>query len=414
MWSSIRKFQESILFAIQALVVNRLRTFLSLMGVTIGIFSIISVFTLVDSLENEIRSSIQELGDNVVYIQKWPWEFGNEYRWWDYVNRPQPSLQEYLEVDERSELASAVGYSVSFRNTVKHGENSIERQSFQAITAGYDQVRSFSLQNGRYFSNQELNSGRAVCVIGDYVAYVLFGNRNPVGKTIKIGGRKTMVVGVLEKEGESMFGESVDEIILVPVNYARVMIDLRSRYISPQLFVKAKDGVSIAALKDELTVIMRSLRRLKPKSDSNFALNEMSILSRGFDEFFSFLNMVGLIIGGFSILVGGFGIANIMFVSVKERTNIIGIQKALGAKRFFILTQFLAEAVMLCLIGGGVGLFLIFLIGLASSSLMDFQLALSAENMMLGFGISATIGLISGFVPALSASRLDPVEAMRK
>jgi putative ABC transport system permease protein len=414
MWSSIRKFQESILFAIQALVVNRLRTFLSLMGVTIGIFSIISVFTLVDSLENEIRSSIQELGDNVVYIQKWPWEFGNEYRWWDYVNRPQPSLQEYLEVDERSELASAVGYSVSFRNTVKHGENSIERQSFQAITAGYDQVRSFSLQNGRYFSNQELNSGRAVCVIGDYVAYVLFGNRNPVGKTIKIGGRKTMVVGVLEKEGESMFGESVDEIILVPVNYARVMIDLRSRYRSPQLYVKAKDGVSIAALKDELTVIMRSLRRLKPKSDSNFALNEMSILSRGFDEFFSFLNMVGLIIGGFSILVGGFGIANIMFVSVKERTNIIGIQKALGAKRFFILTQFLAEAVMLCLIGGGVGLFLIFLIGLASSSLMDFQLALSAENMMLGFGISATIGLISGFVPALSASRLDPVEAMRK
>lgn len=414
MWSALRKFKESILFAVQALVVNKLRTFLSLMGVTIGIFSIILVFTLVDSLENEIRGSIQELGDNVVYIQKWPWEFGNEYRWWDYVNRPQPSLQEYQEVDKRSTLASAIGYSVSFRNTVKHGENSIERQSFQAITAGYDQVRSFSFQNGRYFSNQELNSGRAVCVIGDYVAYVLFGNRNPVGKTIKVGGKKTTVIGVLEKEGESMFGESVDEIILVPVNYARTMIDLRSRYISPQLFAKAKDGVSIPALKDELTIIMRSLRRIKPKGDSNFALNEMSILSRGFDEFFGFLNMVGLIIGGFSILVGGFGIANIMFVSVKERTNIIGIQKALGAKRFFILSQFLAEAIMLCLIGGGVGLLLIFLIGLASSSLMDFQLALSAENMVLGFGISATIGLISGFIPALSASRLDPVEAMRK
>jgi len=287
-------------------------------------------------------------------------------------------------------------------------------KSFQAITAGYDQVRSFSLQNGRYFSTQELNNGRPVCVIGDYVAYVLFGNLNPVGKTIKIGGKKTMVVGVLEKEGESMFGESVDEIVMLPVNYARSMVDLRSRFISPQLFVKAKDGISLDALKDELTIIMRSLRRLSPKSDDNFALNEMSILSRGFDDFFGFLNMVGLIIGGFSILVGGFGIANIMFVSVKERTNIIGIQKALGAKRFFILTQFLSEAVMLCLIGGGVGLFLIFLIGVASSEFMDFELALSVENMMLGFGISATIGLISGFIPALSASRLDPVEAMRK
>jgi len=414
MLESIRKFNEGLLFAIQALVVNKLRTFLSLMGVTIGIFSIISVFTLVDSLENEIRGSIQELGDNVVYIQKWPWSFEDNYPWWKYINRPEPDLNEYKAIDERTELAAASGYVVGFRKTVKYNENSIESQSIQAVTEDYDDVRSLEFQGGRYFSTQEFINGKPVCVIGDYVAYVLFGSINPVGKTIKIDGRKVEVIGVMKREGESMLGPSNDELVLTPVNYARSMIDLKSRFISPRIFVKAKEGVSVAALKDELTIIMRSLRRLRPKSDGNFALNEVSILSRGFDEFFAFINMVGLIIGGFSILVGGFGIANIMFVSVKERTNIIGIQKALGARRAFILTQFLSEAVMLCLIGGAVGLGLIFLIGLAVSSFSEFSLALSVENMLLGFGISATIGLISGFIPALSASRLDPVEAIRK
>ena len=414
MLKSIRKFQEGLLFAVQALIVNKLRTFLSLMGVTIGIFSIISVFTLVDSLENEIRGSIQELGDNVVYIQKWPWSFEDNYPWWKYINRPEADLNEYKAIDERSELAAATGYVVGFRKTVKYNENSIERQSIQAITDDYDEVRTLEFEGGRFFSTQELANGKPVCIIGDYVAYVLFGAINPVGKTIKIDGRKVEVIGVMKREGESMLGESKDELVLVPVNYARGMIDLKSRFISPRVFVKAKEGVSVAALKDELTIIMRSLRRLKPKNDANFALNEVSILSRGFDEFFAFINMVGLIIGGFSILVGGFGIANIMFVSVKERTNIIGIQKALGARRTFILTQFLSEAVMLCLIGGAVGLVFIFLIGLGVSSFTEFTLALSAENMLLGFGISATIGLISGFIPALSASRLDPVEAIRK
>lgn len=403
-----------MIFAIRALVVNKLRTLLSLTGVTIGIFSIISVFTLVDSLENEIRSSIEELGDNVVYIQKWPWAFGGDYPWWDYVNRPEVTLKEQEDLANRSELASASGFLVDFRKVVKYGTNSIEDQQIQAITPDYNKVRTMEIASGRYFTLQEFRSGRPVCMIGDYVAYVLFGNINPVGKEVKIDGRPTTVVGVFDKEGESMIGMSLDETVLIPVNYAKSMVDLRNRWLSPNIYVKAKEGVSLTELKDELTIIMRSLRRLTPKQEANFALNEVSILSRGFDEFFGFINLVGLVIGGFSILVGGFGIANIMFVSVKERTNIIGIQKALGAKRMFILSQFLAEAVLLCLIGGGVGLFVIFLAGLGLTYFTEFAVMLSAKNIILGFGISATIGLISGFVPALSASKLDPVEAIRR
>ena len=406
--------KESMIFAIRALVVNKLRTLLSLTGVTIGIFSIISVFTLVDSLENEIRSSIEELGDNVVYIQKWPWAFGGDYPWWDYVNRPEVTLKEQEDLANRSELASASGFLVDFRKVVKYGTNSIEDQQIQAITPDYNKVRTMEIASGRYFTLQEFRSGRPVCMIGDYVAYVLFGNINPVGKEVKIDGRPTTVVGVFDKEGESMIGMSLDETVLIPVNYAKSMVDLRNRWLSPNIYVKAKEGVSLTELKDELTIIMRSLRRLTPKQEANFALNEVSILSRGFDEFFGFINLVGLVIGGFSILVGGFGIANIMFVSVKERTNIIGIQKALGAKRMFILSQFLAEAVLLCLIGGGVGLFVIFLAGLGLTYFTEFAVMLSAKNIILGFGISATIGLISGFVPALSASKLDPVEAIRR
>lgn len=414
MFKQARILFEGLVFAVQALAVNKLRTLLSLMGVTIGIFSIVSVFTLVDALEGEIRGSIQELGENVVYVEKWPWIMGSDYPWWEFVNRPEVSLKELEQIAARSEFASATGFELDFSKTIKFKSNSIQGQDIKAITPQYDQVRSFKLADGRYMTQQEFRSGSPVCIIGDYVAYVLFGSINPVGQQVKIGGKSTTVVGVFAREGDGMFGTSLDETVVIPVNYAQSMINLKMRWVSPKIFAKAKEGVSIPQLKDEMMVIMRSLRRLKPKEDQNFALNEISILSRGFDDFFAFIGMVGLIIGGFSILVGGFGIANIMFVSVKERTGVIGIQKSLGARNSFILTQFLAEAIILCVIGGGVGLFFIFLIGMAITVFADFEVILSLKNIILGFGISATIGLISGFVPALSASRLNPVEAIRR
>jgi len=177
--------------------------------------------------------------------------------------------------------------------------------------------------------------------------------------------------------------------------------------------VKAHEGISNDELRSELTGILRSAHRLKPGSDDDFAINETSIISNSFDQFFGMLAGIGWVIGGFSLLVGGFGIANIMFVSVRERINIIGIQKSLGAKNYFILTQFLFEAVFLSLMGGIFGLMFVMILSLSVTYGLDWPMMLNEGNIILGIGVSSVIGLISGLMPAIQASKLDPVVAMR-
>jgi putative ABC transport system permease protein len=404
---------ESMLFAINALVVNKLRTFLSLLGITIGIFAIISVFTMVDSLEYKIRDSISGLGDNVLFVQKWPWAFGGDYPWWKYWQRPLPTIQEAEIIKKRSQYADAVSFQVSARKSVTHKNISIENVEIIAASHDYSEVQNPDIDRGRYFTEIESASGKPIAIIGDNVAKALFGNGNPLDKKIKIMGFNYDVVGVFKREGESVFGDSEDNRVLVPINFARKTVDLKQENANPQIMVKAIAGTSLEELRNELTGIMRSLRKLSPKMEDDFALNEVSLISKGFDELFKMINLAGGIIGFFSILVGGFGIANIMFVSVKERTAIIGIQKSLGAKNAFILFQFLSEAVILCIIGGTIGLLVIFLGTLAINAVMEMEIYLTLKNVFLGIFISAIIGLISGIIPAWFASRLNPVDAMR-
>lgn len=409
----LKLFSESIKMAWNALVSNKLRTILSLLGITIGIMAIILVFTFVDSMEKNIRDNVQSLGDNTVYIQKWEWATGSNYEWWKFWQRPEADLNDFKEVQRRSQAAESVVFMASKSKSVEHASTVVENVGVVAVTHDYDKIKSFDIVSGRYFTLLESNAGKNVCIIGMAVAQGLFGDRNPVGETVKVFKRKLTVIGVFGVEGESIFGNSVDNQLLMPINYARQVMRIESRGSNPLIMVKGRSGVSTVELKDELRGIMRSIRRLKPRADDNFALNEISVLSKSLESLFQILNIAGTIIGGFSILVGGFGIANIMFVSVKERTHLIGIEKSLGAKNWFIMMEFLSEAVFLSLIGGIVGLLLVVVITNVISWVAGTDIYLTMKNIIVGIQISVSIGIISGIVPAYLASKLSPVEAIR-
>ncbi|MDR0295310.1 MAG: ABC transporter permease [Prevotellaceae bacterium] len=404
---------ESFAFAFTSVRANKLRTFLSLLGVSIGIFAIISVYTMVDALEDNMRAGVETLGSNVVYIEKWPWgaDESGEYKWWEFWQRPAVTYAEYQHIQSQGVNAQAVALYMGFRREVKYKNNTLAGVTVVGFTHEWNEVNPLSIAEGRYMSTMEANSGAPVAIVGHILAEELFGGENPIGKEFKAGGHKLQVIALLEKEGSSIVNVmDLDNIIAIPFNYARTMADMR--WSDPSIAVKAKPGIDKDDLVGELKMLMRSLRRLKPAQKDNFALNEMSIIEKELSNLFVVLNLVGMVIGGFSILIGGFGIANIMFVSVKERTPIIGIQKALGAKGYFILAQFLFEASLLAVAGGLIGLLIVLGGSALVSHALDFTIQLSLRNVMLGISISAIIGLVSGLIPAYVASRLDPVVAI--
>jgi putative ABC transport system permease protein len=412
----LRLFRESFLFALEALRVNKLRTTLSLLGITIGIFAIISVFTVTDSLERKIRKDVSSLGNNVIYIQKWPWmpEGDEEYPWWKYMNRPLPGIKEMNELEKKSSTYEAMAYVAYVdAQTMKYKSSSVENCVIICASHNYDKVKTIELENGRYFTDSESNSGKPVVIIGADINSALFPRGNAIGNDLIIRGNKMNIIGTLKKEGSSLIENSSDNAVIIPMNFARALVNMRSDEIDPFIMVKAKEEIAMPEMKDELKGMMRSVRKLKPKESDDFALNETSLLSKGLDSLFTTLGLAGWIIGGFSILVGGFGIANIMFVSVKERTHIIGIQKSLGSKNYFILLQFLAEAVILCIIGGCIGLMLVLFLSEGAAKATGFDFTLTIGNILTGVIISASIGVISGYVPALQASRMNPVDAIR-
>ncbi len=410
----LRLIRESFAFAMQAIIANKVRTFLSLLGITIGIFSVISVLTVFDSIEIKLRKNIEELGSNVLFIQKWPWAMGDaNYAWWEYMKRPETRLQEMEEIQKRSTLSDAVAYYVATERNVKQKGITYEGAAVLGASHDYEKVETINLGEGRYFSLSESQSGSPVAIVGDKIIKELLGDADPIGKDLLVFGRKVQIIGTFKKEGDNAFGKSNDDWVMMPVNFARNFIDLNNDNIGASIMVRGKKNISNEALRDELTGIMRSIRKLKPTAKDNFAINETSIITQGFDQVFGVVAIVGWIIGGFSLLVGGFGIANIMFVSVKERTAQIGIQKSLGARNSFILQQFLFEAIFLSMLGGLVGLLIIYAGTVLVTKFAGMELILSFKNIFLGLSVSAFIGLFSGLFPAWSASRLDPVDAMR-
>lgn len=409
----IKLIYESFLMAVHSVTVNKLRTLLTLLGIAIGIFAIISVLTAISTMESTIRQNISALGNNVIYIQKFPWSFESDYKWWEYQKRPVMKYNEYEEIVRKAKTVDIATFSISSYANIKYDRSSYENGVVWANTYDFQEIKSFEIENGRYFTPFESNSGKNLALIGNTIAKELFKGINPIDKYIKVNGHKVKVIGVIKREGSSVIGGgSLDEIVLIPLSYAKTIYEIRSDRVNPMIMVRAKPNISVDEMKEELKLIMRKQRTLKPAEPDDFALNQASMIIKGIEQIFGVINFAGWIIGAFSILVGGFGIANIMFVTVRERTNQIGIQKAVGAKRFFILVEFLSESVLLSLAGGLIGLFLVFLISMLAKFGFDVNIVMNFGNVMLGVLLSVIIGVVSGLVPAWFAARLDPVKAI--
>ncbi|MEY4084604.1 MAG: hypothetical protein RL074_391 [Bacteroidota bacterium] len=409
----LRLLKESFGFAMNALRNNKLRTLLSLLGVTIGIFSIIAVLAAVDSLDKKIKKDLSSLDKNTIYLMRF--SFGpSEIPQWKREQFPNVKYDEYEYLKNSMNDLDQMGFQLFVkRESLKYQSASVSDVNVVPVSHEFIDIQGLEFDEGRFYNESESNSGAAVIVLGNEIAQNLFEDSNPIGKDIRLYGQRFSVIGVLKKQGAGMFGDSNDTSVFIPVNFLRRMYGDNNDAMTPVILIKPQKGIDMDAFKAELSQKLRNYRGMKTDEIDNFFINVLSGFTDLIDGIVGQMNVVGWIISGFSLLVGGFGIANIMFVSVKERTNLIGIQKSLGAKNRFILFQFLFEAVILSVIGGAVGLFLVWIISVVLTKALDFEFVLSMSNVFLGTGLAALIGLISGILPAITASKLDPVEAIR-
>jgi len=403
---------NSLRLTLQELRVNKLRTALSLTGVAFGIFCIIGVLAAVNSLERNIQSEVNSLGSNTIYIDKWDYSGGPDQPFWKFRARPVMKYEEADMVRQRAVLLEDISFLLQTRSGLSYKDDLIPSASMYGIVEAQMTIQPLKFAAGRYFSQAEFNNGSSIAIIGYTNAENLFGTpERAIGKQIDIKGKKITIVGLLKKEGTNFIGWDYDNSVMLPYKFFKQIFDEKNS--GPILVAKGKEGVAPAALMDELKGIMRQVRRLGPTQDDNFSLNSVEAFSKAITGFFSVLNIVGGIIGGISLVVGLFGIANIMFVTVKERTAVIGLKKAIGAKSSSILFEFLLEAIILCLMGGAIGLFFVFIGTKISSRLLDFPIYISIPMLITTIIVCLIVGVVAGIFPASRAAKLDPVVAIR-
>lgn len=401
--------------ALQELWKNKLRTFLSLFGITIGIFCIIGVLATVNSLERNIQNEVKSLGTNTIYVDKWDYSSGGgpDYPWWKFVNRPVPKYAEVKHIKERTAGAKYVAFRIKAVSNVEYSNNTLSNVNIYGISPDFNKIQPIELKDGRYLSDAEFDRGSNSVVIGFGVAEKLFSTADiAVGKEISSRGKKVRIIGVIKKQGKQLIGGwDFDQSMVMPYQFARnIMNEQRA---DPLIMVQGQDNISSKALKDDLTGTMRAIHKLTPTKEDDFALNDINDFSDTISSLFSGVNLGGLAIAALSLIVGMFGVANIMFVTVRERTSQIGLKKAIGAKRRVILAEFLLESAFLCIIGGFIGLALVFGLTQILSKALNFPVFISTGYMLLAIVICIIVGILAGFIPALQAAKMDPVEAIR-
>jgi putative ABC transport system permease protein len=410
----LRLLKESLAFAMNALRNNKLRTFLSLLGVTIGIFSIIAILAAVDSLDRKIKADMSSVDKNTMYLKRFSFAPSDVPRW-KRQQFPNVTYTEYQYLKGAVTGVEEMAFQIfAGSETIRHEDKSASNVNVVPVSYEFPIIQSVKLAKGRFYNESESNSGTAVIVLGYDIAEKLFGAEDPLEKQVRVYGQRFIVIGVMEKQGAALLGMPSNDVSAVfPVNFLRRLYGDANDFMTPIIIIKPEAGADPQAVKAEITQKLRNYRGIKAAEIDNFSIDILSGFTDAIDGVVGVMNVVGWIISGFSLLVGGFGIANIMFVSVKERTNLIGIQKALGAKNKFILFQFLFEAVILSVIGGVIGMLMVEGVALLLTKMLEFQFVLSFGNILLGTSLAAFIGLLSGILPAISASKLDPVEAIR-
>lgn len=398
---------------------NKLRTFLSLFGITIGIFCIIGVLATVDSLEQQVQNDIKTLGTNTIYIDKWQYgeNEGGSYPWWKYINRPAPRDEDVPLIKQKSFLAQHVARFLATDATVSYKDYDLTNVEIYGITEDFDDIQAFDLMAGsRYLTDAEFKRGTPVAVIGYENAELLFYNPEyAIGKQITINGKKAAIVGVIKKQGSGLIGAgfNYDNCVIVSHKFYITMFDGDPKFGNNFIMVQGKPNVSNAALIEDLRGAMRQIRKLGPRKEDNFALNDVNLFSEQIGSFFGMVNLAGWAIAGLSLIVGAFGVANIMFVTVRERTSQIGLKKAIGAKKATVLTEFLIESAFLCVIGGLIGLLLVWVLAAVLSTVLPFKIFIAPNIIIMAFVICVILGVISGIIPAFIAARMNPVKAIR-
>ncbi len=403
---------NSLRLTFQELKVNKLRTALSLTGVAFGIFCIIGVLATVNSLELNIQNEVKSLGSNTIYIDKWDYSGGPNQPMWKMRARPVMKIEEAALIKERSELTGEITFLLQTMANISHKNDLLENARVYGINEAQINIQPLQFEAGRFFSSSEFINGTNNCIIGFVNAENLFGTaERAIGKQVEIKGKRATIIGVIKREGKNFIGWDYDNCIMLTNKFARQIFE--PEFANPILIAKGKDKVTTDALVQELRGVMRQIRKLSPTQEDNFSLNSVEAFSKAISESFVTINVVGAIIGGISLIVGMFGIANIMFVTVKERTPVIGLKKAIGAKKTTILFEFLLEAAILCILGGAIGLLFVYILTLILSGPLEFPVFISVPMLIITVIICLVVGILAGIIPASQAAKMDPVVAIR-